>query len=525
MTTKRSVWELPIVGLLAFAAATGANVAPPAFGYGSVDFPGEASWDESLLASAPDRPQTWVTGPSARVALNAARLRPGQQLAIGFNVQSTLGVPADLLLGVLLPDGRTLFLFSSAGGVTFSGPVASLSALPAEIVPANFSLDNPGFLQVTLPAEGVPTGTFLVFALLLQRGALANDQLDAGDVLASDLKTFTVSTGPPSGAVPFLQSPFTSQYRIANFFDHAFPQEFSASNGVVVPYWGEQVASATDINHQGYDFSLPEGTPLIAAADGSVIAAGLTAPFFCPPLNSTVQNMQVVIDHLAPDGVHYRSSYQHLSRIDVQVGQRLVAGQGIGLSGNTGCSTGPHLHYEVFRVDPGTGQRITTDPYGWEGLSADPWAIHPQGGPSVWLWQEGREPAVFREVVLAPNPSGSTAAVTLTIFRWMGVNDAQNPNNEFVEIALDPRFVTTPTFDLTGFILRNNRGDAFPLPPGFLIRVGRPVRVYTGPGVRTDTTLFWGLGAGVWDNATDCARLVYPNGSSYRLSNTAGACS
>ena len=106
----------------------------------------------------------------------------------------------------------------------------------------------------------------------------------------------------------------------------------------------------------------------------------------------------------------------------------------------------------------------------------------------------------------------------------MGVNDAQNPSNEFVEITLDSRYVTTPTFDMTGFTLQNKRGDVFTFPPGFQMQIGRSVRVYTGPGVGTDTELFWGLGAGVWDNTNECVRLVYPTSSSYRLANAKGAC-
>lgn len=55
------------------------------------------------------------------------------------------------------------------------------------------------------------------------------------------------------------------------------------------------------------------------------------------------------------------------------------------------------------------------------------------------------------------------------------------------------------------------------------MQVGRPVLVYTGPGVRTDTELFWGLGAGAWDNTSECARLVYPNAGAYRFATAAGA--
>lgn len=142
----------------------------------------------------------------------------------------------------------------------------------------------------------------------------------------------------------------------------------------------------------------------------------------------------------------------------------------------------------------------------------------------MWLWRDGGAPTIFRGIHLVPNPSGSTAKVTLTAWRWMGVDDVQNPNNEFVEITLDPRYVTTPTFDMTGFVLRNNGGDAFTFPVGFQMQVGRSVRIYTGPGVSTLTELYWGLGEGVWGNVSDCARLVYPTGGAYRLSNASGSC-
>ena len=108
----------------------------------------------------------------------------------------------------------------------------------------------------------------------------------------------------------------------------------------------------------------------------------------------------------------------------------------------------------------------------------------------------------------------------------MGVDDAKNPNNEFVEVTLDPRYVPTSTFDMTGFTLQNKRGQVlFTFPPGFQMHTGQSVRVYTGPGVRTDTTLFMGREAGVWDNTNECARLVYPPpAGSYWLANASGAC-
>lgn len=120
---------------------------------------------------------------------------------------------------------------------------------------------------------------------------------------------------------------------------------------------------ANDVNHNGYDFLLPEGTPVRAAAAGSVTFAGLQAPSPCPSLgNAVVQALSVTIEHIAPDGVHYLTVYGHFNRVDVQPGQAVSAGQTLGASGNTGCSTAPHLHYAVYHVDPTTRQSVTTDP-------------------------------------------------------------------------------------------------------------------------------------------------------------------
>lgn len=210
-----------------------------AVGHGPEPFRGEASWDGSYEpSSATARPDS-PTGPSARVALNFSRLRPGQVLAVGFNVQGLPGAAADLLLGAMFPDGRTVVLFSRLGAVTYTGPATNLGVLPVEAVPPGFSLNNPGFLQVPLPST-IPAGNYLIFAALLQQGALASNQLV---VLAADSKTLTLSADPPNGAQPILQSPFAGQYRIASPFDHSYPTQFINTNGVVMHYWGEQIAT------------------------------------------------------------------------------------------------------------------------------------------------------------------------------------------------------------------------------------------------------------------------------------------
>ena len=85
--------------------------------------------------------------------------------------------------------------------------------------------------------------------------------------------------------------------------------------------------------HYGTDFAMPTGSPVAAPADGVVrrVTHGLLAGNY------------VVLDH----GNGYRTRYMHLSKVRVHPGDTVRQGQVIALSGNTGRSTGPHLHYEL----------------------------------------------------------------------------------------------------------------------------------------------------------------------------------
>jgi murein DD-endopeptidase MepM/ murein hydrolase activator NlpD len=85
--------------------------------------------------------------------------------------------------------------------------------------------------------------------------------------------------------------------------------------------------------HKGTDFAAPHGTPIYSTADGVVIHAGWLSGY----------GRLVKIKHAF--GVETR--YAHLSKITVSEGQRVSRGQRIGDMGNTGRSTGTHLHYEV----------------------------------------------------------------------------------------------------------------------------------------------------------------------------------
>jgi hypothetical protein len=265
---------------------------------------------------------------------------------------------------------------------------------------------------------------------------------------------------------------------------------------------------------------MPVGTPLFAVADGTVAVAGPGSPFACPVLNNAVvTGVDVFIEHrvLAPSGeaLTLRSRYSHLSRVDVTVGQHVRAGEQIGLSGNAGCSTAPHLHFEVYRFVSATRRFVTMDPYGWEGAGPDPWALDARGAASIWLWRDA--PALFKEYHQAANSPSGNAAAAVTAIRWLGYRDDLNPNNEFVEISLDPRYAPSGVQDMTGYTIRNGKDDTYTFPAGARLLVDRPIRVYSGSGQNTDITLYWGRASGVWDNAGDCVRLVTPRGGVYRI--------
>ena len=92
-------------------------------------------------------------------------------------------------------------------------------------------------------------------------------------------------------------------------------------------------------NHHGIDIGVPVGTRLLATEDhGKVIEAGW---------DSKGGGNYVKVQYDRPDGSNYQVAFLHMSRIDVKKGDIVNAGQQVGLSGNTGSSTGPHLDMRI----------------------------------------------------------------------------------------------------------------------------------------------------------------------------------
>ena len=87
--------------------------------------------------------------------------------------------------------------------------------------------------------------------------------------------------------------------------------------------------------HNGTDFGAPTGTPIRAVANGKVLVAGKNGG----------HGKFIKLDHQDP----YQTSYSHLSKIMVKRGERVKQGQIIGKVGTTGMSTGPHLHFQMWK--------------------------------------------------------------------------------------------------------------------------------------------------------------------------------
>jgi len=156
----------------------------------------------------------------------------------------------------------------------------------------------------------VPVELEDIFTYASQKAeAYTNDLMEVSPALSKTLQR--------EAAIPF-GYPIRGVTRISSFFGYR-RNPFG---------WGFEF-------HNGIDFPASHGTAVRVTGAGEVIEAGWKGSF----------GLAVVVDH----GYGYRTLYAHLSSISVRAGQSLNRGSLVGLVGSTGRSTGPHLHYSVFR--------------------------------------------------------------------------------------------------------------------------------------------------------------------------------
>lgn len=200
--------------------------------------------------------------------------------------------------------------------------------------------------------------------------------------------------GPPGrvNASGSLTLPFSqSGVAVNSWFDHNLPG--SGNNDNMVRYDGVTWTDGSAYlyvcglgyncydGHNGIDFGLSSGSSVVASAAGVVQFVGWQDP------NPAVgYGFYVRVWHA---GLNLSTIYGHLSEnYLVSQNQSVSRGQLLGISDNTGFSTGAHLHLTVLDAQSG-GHPI--DPYGWSGGGADPWSYN-QG----YLWSAKADKVIWR---------------------------------------------------------------------------------------------------------------------------------
>ena len=166
---------------------------------------------------------------------------------------------------------------------------------------------------------------------------------------------------PPLYPVPLALTPFDHFYFAKPFSanEHPWPVEDYRYGG----YFFE------DIVHTGMDIKIPVGTPVIAAGPGKVVWAGfgLFSGRYDP--DDPYGNAVMIRHDFGYKGQRLYTVYAHLERVEVEQDQYVETGDFLGLSGKTGKTSGPHLHFEV-RLDV-NGFFATRNP--------ELWLVPPQG--------------------------------------------------------------------------------------------------------------------------------------------------
>ncbi len=302
--------------------------------------------------------------------------------------------PLSLAVLVALLAGAAFALFGACGGgdggphdvvvrlATPSGPTATPTLLPGETVAAleppelvlsTFEVYQAGAVLVSVTGD-IRGGqvTFLGRKFPLTPGSQSQYTfvpVDTEDppgehVLKVDVTLPTGTKGTLQETITVLATEWTTDYleftpeQVTELLDPAVVAEEAATlksvytkvtpeklwdgfwqlpvAGALTARYGEQRSingSEPAGHHGGTDFGAPEGAPVTATNSGRVVLAR----------QMKVRGNMVVIDH----GGGLYSGYGHLSAIEVAEGDVVEAGQQIGLVGNTGLSTGAHLHWEM----------------------------------------------------------------------------------------------------------------------------------------------------------------------------------
>ena len=203
----------------------------------------------------------------------------------------------------------------------------------------------------------MPIHTRYVLAPLVLSLGLAGGCIGDGDPSQRSLTSATATSSDPQSLPPSLPPASPNAYRLP----WACGQEYNVNQGNNGDLCG-RLGNHTGIEEFAWDFGLPMRTPVVAVRAGKITLAETPSPpgsecyQGCPGQGGADLEQQaccskclysankVNVQHA--DGII--SSYSHLDEVVVAVGQKVAAGDLIGYSGTTGCSTGPHLHFQIM---------------------------------------------------------------------------------------------------------------------------------------------------------------------------------
>jgi lysostaphin len=193
------------------------------------------------------------------------------------------------------------------------------------------ALTPPGLYPLTLEGE-LPDGERFAFS---QNVLIQNANFPFDPTLEVDPATLDPAVTEPENKLwASLAVPVTPEKMWAGLFATPVPADFKNCWTSLFGNRRSYNSGAYDFFHSGLDFCGRVGTDLYAVAPGKVVYTDMLI----------VRGGVIVIDH----GWGVYTAYDHLSEILVQLGDVVQPGQLIGLGGDTGRTTGPHLHWEVW---------------------------------------------------------------------------------------------------------------------------------------------------------------------------------
>ncbi len=296
-----------------------------------------------------DVPSALAKGTQFELSLSDLTAAAGRCENVHFNIEQGSIVPD-------IEESAWIAQLSGPSSTKTPVPVVSRKAPPATTKPTSQSKDNDWvawvgknadfdtsgewkpwpLAKLTAPRVGTPLskGAWLAFSarypLMRSFAAPANaEQMSAlvdrvrAQSRSDDDAAFALFGQTPGAALMLeLATAFTLGWPVPDLTEVTSP--FGMRDHPILK--GERL-------HTGLDLSVPEGTPIIASGPGVVIRTGETK----------VNGRYLIIDH----GHGVTTAYLHNSKVLVVEGQRVTAGTFVSLSGNTGRSTGPHLHYQL----------------------------------------------------------------------------------------------------------------------------------------------------------------------------------